>query len=103
VGKHALWLVALAFLALGPGAQAQEAAPPSPAPLLLKLFDLPPDSPEAAFRESLALAPPARPALEWVILPDGSARYGTARLGVVVAPPCPAAPARVALPGRVPR
>lgn len=101
---RALCLAVVALLALAPVARAEEATPPVPASVLLNLLNLPEDSPDMAFRESLKVLPPSRPAPEWVILPDGSARYGTARVSVVVSPPCPVgAPRPVALPGRLPR
>lgn len=99
--RPALAVVVLGLLAIGPAAQAEEARPLSPAPLFLSLANVPVESPEVAFRESLRSGPAPRPSPEWVILPDGSARYGTASVGVIVKNPCPEGkPHSLAVPGR---
>jgi hypothetical protein len=85
--RPALPVLALALLAAATGARAEEARPPIP--LVLSLANVPVESPEVAFRESLRSGPALRPSPEWVILPDGSARYGTASVGVIVKNPCP--------------
>ncbi len=100
MGGLALSVLALAPLVAAPAAQAGERAPVVPARLLLNLLNVPTDSPEAAFRERLLGSGPApRPSPEWVILPDGSARYGTDTFGVIVQPLCVYG-VPVALPGR---
>lgn len=102
--RWAFCLFALTLLATTPVARAEEVTPPSPARLILNLLNVPVDSPETAFRESLRVALPPRPTLEWEILPDGSARYGTATVSVIVKNPCPdGAHKPLFLPGRTPR
>lgn len=94
-------LLALVLLAGAPAAHAEDGRPPFPAPLLLNLANVPMESPEVAFRESLRSAPAPRPSPEWEILPDGSARYGTTTVGVILKNPCPEGTHKaVALPGR---
>jgi len=81
-----VFLLALGLPMAAPGVQAQERG--APVPLLLNLLNVPVDSPETAFRESLRAEPTPRPSPEWVILPDGSARYGTDRFALIVRRPC---------------
>ena len=103
MGRLAL-LFALGLLVAAPAALAEEGRPPAPATLLLKLLNVPMDSPEVAFKESLRSQPAPRPNPEWEILPDGSARYGTATVSVIVKNPCPeGAHKPFRLPGRAPR
>ncbi len=101
MARLALFLLVLALLTVAPVAQAEEGKAPVPASLLLNLLNVPMDSPEAAFKESLRSVPAPRSSPEWEILPDGSARYGTDRFAVIVGPPCVYGPPRL-LPGRAP-
>jgi hypothetical protein len=99
-----LFVLALVLLAGMPAARAEETRPRLPASLLLNLLNVPMESPEAAYREWLRSGPAPRPAPEWKILPDGSARYGTVTVGVIVKNPCPDGTHKsIALPGRRPR
>jgi len=96
-------VLALAGLLLGPVASlgAEELRPALNAPLILNMLALPMEKPGAAFRESLREAPDAR-AGDWDMLPDGSARYGSSKLHVIIKNPCPDGTyhAPVGLPGR---
>ncbi len=92
MARQALFLLALALLTAAPAARAEEGKPGPP--LLLNLLNVPMDSPETAFRELLRSAPATRPAPEWEILPDGSARYRTGHFAVIMGPPCIYGPPR---------
>ena len=95
-----LLLLGTAWLAGVPAARAEER--PVRVPLFLDLLNVPIESPEVAFRESLRRAPAPAPEPEWVILPDGSARYGSGAVSVIVKNPCPDG-THLPLPGRRPR
>lgn len=87
VRRLAFLVLALALLAAAPAAQADEQRPA--VPLVLNLLNGPVDSPEAALQETILWkGPTPRPGARWEILPDGSARYGTANFGVIVRTPC---------------
>lgn len=92
-----LAFIALSLLAGVPAARAEDGRT-----LFLRLLNVPAETPDAAFRESLRGQPAQRPALEWEILADGSARYGDAKLGLIIRNPCPDGifHTPVALPGR---
>ena len=96
LSRPALAFLALTLLSGVPAARAEEPA------LFLRLLNVPAETPEAAFRESLRSEPAQRSALKWEILADGSARYGDAKLGVVIKNPCPDGTFHtpLALPGR---
>lgn len=100
--RLALALLALTLLAGVPAALAEAGESAFSAPLLLNLFNVTIESPEAAFKESLRSSPAPRLVPGWEILPDGSARYGDSRLSVVIKNPCPDGTIHtpVALPGR---
>lgn len=87
--RPVLPVLALALLAAATGARAEEARPLPSIPLVLSLTNVPVESPEVAFRESLRSGSVTHPSPAWVMLPDGSARYGTASVGVIVKNPCP--------------
>ena len=96
LSRPALAFLALALLSGVPAARAEEPA------LFLRLLNVPAETPEAAFMESLRSRPAQRPAPGWEIMADGSARYGDSKLGVVLRNPCPDGTFHtpVALPGR---
>ncbi len=97
LSRPALAFLALSLLAGVPAAGAEEGRA-----LFLRLLNVPAETPEAAFRESLRSRPAQRPAPEWEILADGSARYGDSKLSVVIKNPCPDGTFHtpLALPGR---
>ena len=97
LSRLALAFIALSLLAGVPAARAEDGRT-----LFLRLLNVPAETPDAAFRESLRGQPAQRPKLEWEILADGSARYGDSKVGLIIRNPCPDGTVHtpLALPGR---
>jgi len=97
LSRLALAFITLSLLACVPAASAEDGRT-----LFLRLLNVPAETPDAAFRESLRSQPAERPALQWEILADGSARYGDSKLGLIIRNPCPDGTVHtpLALPGR---